>query len=181
MRLLLITAGSRGDVEPFAALARRAQRAGHEVRLALPDRSGVDTSLLDTVSLEVDYSALIESQGVSPLAAMRSFSTVVRPVMRAVIVNAVTAALAFRPDVIVYHPKILSAPMIADRLGVPHVLVELVPAVTPTSAFAAPGTVAANLGPLNRITYAAARGAARMFARELADARLVAGADDEPA
>lgn len=175
MRVLLITAGSRGDVEPFAALARRASQAGHDVRLALPDRSGVDVSEIDTVSLEVDYSALIADQGVSPLAAMRSFSTVVRPIMRAVIVNAVTAALDYRPDVIVYHPKILSAPLVADRLGVPHVLVELVPAVTPTAAFPAPGTISADLGRLNRLTYAAARGAARMFGRELDEARRLAG------
>lgn len=175
MKLLLISAGSRGDVEPFAALARRAQRAGHQVRLAIPDRSGVDTSELDTVSLHVDYSALIESQGVSPLAAMRSFSTVVRPTMRGVIVNAVTAALEYQPDAIVYHPKILSAPMIADELGIPHVLVELVPAVTPTTAFAAPGTVNADWGRLNRITYSAAQGAARMFARELREAQQVLG------
>lgn len=181
MRILLITAGSRGDVEPFAALARRAASAGHEVRLALPDNAGVDVSAIDTVSLDVDYSALIADQGVSPLAAMRSFSTVVRPIMRAVIVNAVMAALEFRPDVIVYHPKVLSAPLVADQLGVPHVLVELVPAVTPTTAFPAPGTITANLGRLNRLTYAAAQGAARMFGRELDEARRLAGSSSAAA
>lgn len=181
MRILLITAGSRGDVEPFAALARRARSAGHDVRLALPDQSGVEVAGIDTVSLEVDYSALIADQGVSPLAAMRSFSTVVRPIMRAVIVNAVRAALDYRPDVIVYHPKILSAPVVADRLGVPHVLVELVPAVTPTAAFPAPGTITANLGRLNRLTYAAAQGAARMFGRELDEARRLAGSSSRSA
>ena len=45
MRLQLLTAGSRGDVEPFAALARAAQDRGHEVRLGLPDHSDVDVSV----------------------------------------------------------------------------------------------------------------------------------------
>lgn len=95
--------------------------------------------------------------------------------MWAVIVNSVRITLDFEPDIVVYHPKVLSAPMVADRLGIPHVVVELVPAVTPTSAFPAPGTVAANLGPLNRLTYSAARASARMFSTELSEARALVG------
>ncbi|MFC9919680.1 glycosyltransferase [Agromyces binzhouensis] len=176
MKLLLLTAGSRGDVEPFAALARRAAASGHEVRLALPDRSGVDTTGIDARSLEADFSALIESQGVSPLAAMRSLRDVVRPVMRAVIVNAAQAALEFRPDVIAWHPKVLSAPLIADALGIPHVLVELVPVMTATREFPAAGTVTRSVGPLNRLTYRAAAGAGAMFRREVDEAAEVMGA-----
>ncbi|GAA1059146.1 glycosyltransferase [Agromyces bracchium] len=175
MKLLLVTAGSRGDVEPFAALARRAAAAGHEVRLAVPDRSGVDTTGLDVRSLEVDFSALIESQGVSPMAAMRNLHDVVRPVMRGVIVNAVHAALEFRPDVIAWHPKVLSAPLVADALGIPHALVEMVPAMTPTREFPAAGTVARSLGPVNRLTYRAAAAAGAMFRREVDEAAEVAG------
>ncbi|WP_104166225.1 glycosyltransferase [Arthrobacter sp. SX1312] len=51
MRLLLATAGSRGDVEPFVALAERALAAGHEVRLVVPDNSGVEMGDLDVVSM----------------------------------------------------------------------------------------------------------------------------------
>lgn len=36
MKVLLITHGSRGDVQPFAGLARALQRAGHRVTLAAP-------------------------------------------------------------------------------------------------------------------------------------------------
>ncbi len=176
MKILLITAGSRGDVEPFVSFARRAISAGHVVRLAIPDRSGADASGIDTVSLGADYSSLIEVQGVSAFAALRSFTKVVRPIMQAVIANSVRITLDFEPDIVVYHPKVLSAPMVADRLGIPHVVVELVPAVTPTSAFPAPGTVAANLGPLNRLTYSAASASARMFSTELSQARALVGA-----
>ena len=86
MRILLVTAGSRGDVEPFVALARRAAASGHTVLVAAPDRSSVDTNGIDVRSLGVDFSAMIESQGVSPVAAMRNLREVVRPVMRGVIV-----------------------------------------------------------------------------------------------
>lgn len=43
LRMLLATLGSRGDVEPFVWLARAAQDAGHQVRVALPVSGDVDT------------------------------------------------------------------------------------------------------------------------------------------
>jgi sterol 3beta-glucosyltransferase len=175
MKILLVTAGSRGDVEPFVTFAHHAISAGHTVRLALPDNSGAITTGLDVVSLGVDYSALIEDQGVSVRAAMRSFTEVIKPIMRGVIVTTVTIALEFEPDVILYHPKVLSAPIAADRLGIPHIVVELVPVVTPTSAFAAPGTTTANLGVLNRVTFRAVAASGSMFSAELREARSIAG------
>lgn len=181
MRILLATAGSRGDVEPFVALGERARAHGHEVRLVAPDNSGADTGDLDVASMGVDYSAMIQSQGVSVVAAMRSYRSVVRPLMRAVIVESARAAYAYRPDVIVWHPKVLSAPIVADALGIPHARVEIVPAITPTRAFPAAGTVARDLGPLNRLTYRAADAAQSMFRRDLAEARTVVGAPDRTA
>ena len=170
---MLLTAGSRGDVEPFAALARFAAGQGHIVRLGIPDNSGADTAGLDVVSLQSDFAQLVQGQGVSPLAAARSFTDRIRPAMRRLLAAAVREALAFEPDVIVYHPKVLSAPFVADALGIPHVVVETVPSLTPTRAFPAPGVVNVNLGPLNRLTYAAAAGAARMFSKEIAAAREI--------
>ncbi|GMA33690.1 hypothetical protein GCM10025875_36820 [Litorihabitans aurantiacus] len=170
MRILLVTAGSRGDVEPFLALARTAARAGHDVQVAGPDGSGVSSEGVDLVSLGVDYSAVIRDQGVSIGAALRNYRTVVKPIMRGVIVGAARAAAAFVPDVVLAHPKVLSAPLIAAALDIPHVLVELVPAVTPTRAFPAAGTVTADLGILNRLTYLGTSHASSMFGAALDEA-----------
>ncbi|WP_247827380.1 glycosyltransferase [Arthrobacter antioxidans] len=175
MRLLLATAGSRGDVEPFAALADRALAAGHEVRLVAPENSGVELGDLDTVGMGVDYTRMIEEQGVSVMAALRNYRSVVRPVMRGVIVGSARAALEYEPDLIVYHPKVLSAPLVADALGVPHVMVEIVPALTPTRVFPAAGTVTRGIGPLNRSTYRAAGTASVMFRSELDEVRRIVG------
>ncbi|WP_258062554.1 glycosyltransferase [Arthrobacter sp. B0490] len=176
MRILLVTAGSRGDVEPFAVLARRARSAGHAVRLVLPDNSGVDVAGLDVAGLAVDYSRLIEQQGVSLGAALRSYRSIVRPAMHEVLVGSARAALDYVPDVLVAHPKILSAPLIAAGLGIPFVWVELVPVMTPTAEFPAAGTVTRDLGRFNRLTYQAAAGGAAMFRQDLKDvARLVGG------
>ncbi|WP_165968666.1 glycosyltransferase [Arthrobacter crusticola] len=175
MRLLLVTAGTRGDVDPFAVLARRALRAGHEVRLVVPDNSGVDTSGIDTASLGVDYSRWIEHQGVSLGAALRSYRSVVRPAIRRVMIESARAVLEYSPDVLVAHPKILSAPLVAEALGIPFVWVEMVPVLTPTRAFPAAGTVSRNMGPLNRFTYRAVAGGAAMFRRDLGEVAKLVG------
>ena len=176
MRILLITAGSRGDVEPFAALARRAIAEGHTVRVVAPDDSGADLGGVDVVSMGVDFSRLIEDQGVSPVAAMRSFRTTVRPVMHGVIVESARRALDYRPDVLVAHPKVVSAPLVAQSLGIPHVLVEMVPVMTPTRAFPAAGTTTRSLGgPLNRLTYRAAGASAAMFRSDLDEVAKLTG------
>ena len=167
MRMMLLSAGTRGDVEPFAALARFAAGHGHDVRLGLPDSSGVDLSGLDTVSLEVDFHRLVAEHGISPWTAVRHFRTEVGPGMRRMLAAAVRETLTFAPDVVVHHPKVLTAPAVAQALGVPHMVVEAVPVLTPTRRFPAPGVVNRDLGRFNRATYAVARGAERMFRRDI--------------
>jgi sterol 3beta-glucosyltransferase len=177
VRILLLTAGSRGDVDPFLALAERARAAGHAVQLGMT-RDFVAQGRaagLDVAALDGDYSALVARQGVTGWAAMRSFRSVVRPMMASILRSAADAALAWRPDVIVYHPKVLSAPIAAALLGIPHVLVEIVPTMTPTREFPAAGVTTWDVGPLNRLTYRATVGAAGMFAGVLHEIRDALG------
>ena len=170
MRIMLLTAGTRGDVEPFLALARAAVAKGHQVRTAIPDNSGADTSGLETVSLRMDFAQLISGQGVSPGVAAKSFRTAIRPAMGRLLSAAVEHIIAFGPDIVVYHPKVLSAPLAAERLGIPSVLVETIPSLTATREFPAPFLAVPNLGPLNRASYRLANLATLMFERELAAA-----------
>src|SRR5687767_5694310 len=114
----MVTAGSRGDVEPFLALARRAMREGHDVRLGVT-RDFVDTTTaagIDAVALDGDYAELVADQGVSPVAAIRAFRTTIVPMMTALLRSSTSAAIGFKPDVIVSHPKVLSAPLAAAKL-----------------------------------------------------------------
>jgi sterol 3beta-glucosyltransferase len=165
VRMMLLTSGTRGDVEPFAALARYATARGHEVRLGVPERSGVDLSGLDTVRLGVDFHRLLHTDGLSPRTAVRHYRSEVRPGMHRMFSAAVRETLAFGPDLVLHHPLVLTAPAVADALGVPRVLAEFVPVATPTRFFSAPGgpTVSTDLGRFNRATYAVPRGAARLF------------------
>ncbi|MFI9380006.1 glycosyltransferase [Kutzneria sp. NPDC052558] len=173
MRILLLTAGSRGDVEPFLALGRRAVRDGHTVRIGVTREfvATAEKADLDAAALDANYAELVAEQGVSPLAAMRSFRSTIMPMMTALLRSTTAVATAFRPDVLVYHPKLLAAPLAAAALDVPAVLAEIVPVVTPTREFPAAGVTTANLGPFNRITFRATEAANRMFAKPLRELR----------
>lgn len=169
--MMLLTAGTRGDVEPFAALARHAVSRGHEVRLALPD-DAVAPEGVDTVALGLDAHRVLSPAGRSPWALVHHLRAEVRPAMRRMLAAAVRETVAFDPDVVVHHPLILSAPMVADSLGVPRVLVEFAPVATPSERLPAAGgpTATRDLGAYNRFTYAVPRTAARLFDADVARA-----------
>jgi len=168
---MLLTAGTRGDVEPFAALARHAVSRGHEVRLALPDDAAVPDGV-DTVTLGVDAQRMVSPAGRTLPALARHVRAEVRPGMRRLFATAVRETVAFAPDVVVHHPLVLSAPMVADALGVPRVLAEFAPVATPSARFPAAGgpTATRDLGAANRYTYAVPRTAARLFDTDVARA-----------
>ncbi|GAA2724637.1 glycosyltransferase [Cellulomonas aerilata] len=168
---MLLTAGTRGDIEPFVALARYAAARGHQVRLGLTEGSGMPSGV-DAVGLDLDLRRVLRLPGRTPWALVRHLGREVRPGMRRMLAAAVRETVAFAPDVVVHHALVLSAPMAADALGVPRVLVELAPVATPSEAFPAAGgpTATHDLGRWNRRTYAVPRAAARVFDPEVARA-----------
>lgn len=169
--MMLLTAGTRGDVEPFAALARHAASRGHEVRLALPDDAHAPEGV-DTVPLGLDVQRVLAPAGRSPWALAHHLHAEVRPGMRRMLATAVRETVAFEPDVVVHHPLVLSAPMVADALGVPRVLAEFAPVATPSERFPAAGgpTATRDLGVGNRVTYRVPRAVARLFDGDVARA-----------
>ena len=60
---------------------------------------------------------------------------------------------SFGPDLIIYHPKSLAPPHIAQKLERPCMLASPLPGFTPTSAFPRPLLPFASLGPLNRASH----------------------------
>src|SRR3990170_4968844 len=73
MQITILTFGSRGDVEPFIALAKGLVRSGHGVRLAAPrvyaDQVGTDDVEHILLPGDPDQLAadLVQRAGVSPL------------------------------------------------------------------------------------------------------------------
>lgn len=159
LNIALLTVGSRGDVQPFAAIARGLQNAGHRVTLAAPSDSEalVVSHDIPFVSLGFDFQALVDSpQARGALAGrprdllhmIREGRTVTRSMIR------VGGTVAADADVIVYHPKIMIGAQVAEATGASAFLAVPAPLVAPTRAFPVPVGVFPDFGPLNRMTYA---------------------------
>jgi sterol 3beta-glucosyltransferase len=150
--IVVLTAGSTGDVEPFAALAARLAGRGHRVTLAADGgfESLAPGNGVEFAPIRADFQSLLPT----PEGKRPSVRDDVFPVMRGMLEDSWTVAEARRPAAIVAHEKTLAAPHIAERLGIPHVQALTVPMLTPTREFPLPAMVRHNLGRLlNRASY----------------------------
>ena len=181
LRIAIQTFGTRGDVQPYIALALGLIKAGFEVQLAAPLQFAAMVSeygvpfvplpgeLLALIDTPAGKSAIVNGQG---FGAGLKLLKHVRPLMRQLLDAEWTAVEAFAPEVIIYHPKSLAAPHMAQRLGCTAILASPLPGFTPTSAFPSPLLPFANLGPLNRVSHAVAiRGAGLLFGKAMRDWR----------
>ena len=113
MRLLINTFGTRGDIQPFVALALGMQRAGHSVRICTAEgyRSFIEGYGLDYAPMDNSLYEFMNSQegketvegNRSPLAMIKQ----VTPMIRRALDDEWAAAQAFEPDIILHHPKSL--------------------------------------------------------------------------
>lgn len=177
MRIAIQTFGTRGDVQPYLALAMGLMARGHDVQLALPQPfSDMARALrVPFAPLPGEILALIDSPsgkaaiaGGGGLSAGFRLLQQVRPVMRRLLDEEWAAVSAFQPDLILHHPKSLASRPMAERLRIPAILTSPLPGFTPTAAFPSPLLPVASLGPLNRISHALAiHGGALLFGRTI--------------
>ena len=138
MRVLIVTAGSRGDVAPFTGLGQRLQQAGHQVALAAhgPFADLVRECGLEHRTLPGDPLDMVRARTAapSPAAARAVFAGFLDE-----LAEGVTAAVAAGADVLLtaFGPAPLSR-VVADGFGIPSFGVYLAPGV-PTREFAPPG------------------------------------------
>lgn len=180
MKITILTAGTRGDVQPYLALAVRLQQAGYTVTLGAPANFSAVASRhqVDFAPLRADYYQLMDSpegqalKSGNPLRVMQHMRTTVFPMMRRLMDD--TWAAAQGADAIIYHPKLFTTPHIAEKLAIPVFAAAPLPILTPTGQFPAPGVINRSLGaPLNRLTYktmdlatSAFKGMVKAFRRE---------------
>ncbi len=177
MRIAIETLGTRGDVQPYLALAKALQFRGHVVQLAGPvqfagmaEKHGVLYA-----PLPGEFLALLDTpEGKAAVAGGRGFKAgvtllkYVRPLIHRLLNEEWQAVQQFAPDLIIYHPKSIAAPHMAEVLGIAHVLASPLPGFTATSAFPSPMLPFASLGPLNRVSHMLAiRGANMLFGKTL--------------
>ena len=177
MRFAIETLGTRGDVQPYIALAVGLVARGHEVQLAAPVQFADMAAErgIQFAGLPGEFLALLDTpEGKAAIASGKGFSAGfkllkhVRPLMSSLLDEEWRAVRSFQPDVLVYHPKSFASPDMAAALGVPHVLASPIPGFTPTGAFPSPILPFRSLGPFNKVSHSLAINAAQLlFSKEL--------------
>ncbi|GLI26730.1 glycosyl transferase family 1 [Agromyces rhizosphaerae] len=166
-RVLVTTVGSRGDVQPYLALAKGLQGAGHDVTLATCERFGpfaaehgvpfvaLSDEILQLLDTDAGRDAIEESTGLfGMLKTNVKLAKAAGPINERLMHDVWAAAQAVQPEVMVYHPKALAAPHVAEKLGATPVLGVVVPATVATRDFPIVGLPAWRLGAwYNRLTY----------------------------
>ena len=162
MRISIETLGTRGDVQPYLALALELMARGHAVQLAGPEQfAGFAAGLgVAYAPLPGEFLALLDTpEGKAAVGGGKGFSAgfkllkYVRPLMGRLLQEEWQATQSFAPELIIYHPKSIAALHMAERLGVPAMLASPLPGFTPTAAFPSPMLPMSDLGPLNRPSH----------------------------
>lgn len=164
MKLTFFALGSRGDVQPSIALAKKAIQNGHSAIICtgktfekLIKENGVEFKEVESdlmALLESDEGKLIYYNALKhPIKAKNYVQTVVNPAFRKTLDQFWAASQG--ADVIIYHPKAFGAPDMALALGIPCINMALIPAIYPIEEF--PNLIIStnkNFGKtLNKFTY----------------------------
>lgn len=177
MKVLMLTLGTRGDVQPYVALALALEKAGHEAILAAPEMfgalvtgHGVGFAALDDGPMRlVGTSGAREAMegGVRARAALarrlpKMFGAFFEDAWAVASGGAGAGA-----DLLVHNGQALAGQHVAEKLGVPAVLALPIPMYVPTRAFPWPGqSLPAGLpGAANRATFLGMKAASLAFGR----------------
>jgi sterol 3beta-glucosyltransferase len=176
-RILLLTYGSRGDVEPFVALAVGLMHAGHAVRLAAPRvfaplaaAHGVELIPLPGDPQQLALS-LTDRAGTNFPRQVARMAEHVFPLAVEVMAALEEAALDAR---LIVHSFLMvdAGHTLARRLGIRDVSAQLFPVFASTSAFAAIGHPDLPLGSLYRRATHGLNNAVFRYGARLMYARL---------
>ena len=138
MKITLLTYGSRGDVQPFLALAVGLQKAGHAVKLAAPHRfeNFVSTYAIPFVPLPGDpevISQRLNDAGAHLVRMVRAISDYVISIADQVARQAFAAC--DNADLIIHSFLFTTGGhSLARKLGIPDISVQTFPMFAPTRA-----------------------------------------------
>ena len=139
MKITILTYGSRGDVQPFLALAVGLQKSGHQPRLVAPARfkEFVDGYEIPFTALAGDpgiISQRLNDAGSNPIRMVRAISGYVVSIAGQVFEQAIGAC---RDADLIVHSFLFTTGghSFAHQFDVPDISVQIFPVFAPTHAF----------------------------------------------
>ncbi|RAR43883.1 glycosyltransferase [Paenibacillus sp. MDMC362] len=144
MKIKLLTIGTRGDVQPFIALARGLQNNGHDVVICTSQDfegfvrgHGVGFGPIQANIMKLAQSAEGKRMlGSNPLEIMKQMKKLIYPMMQQMLDDLWTASQD--ADCLIYHPKAFAGYDIAQKLNIPVFAAHPIPIIVPTGAFTNP-------------------------------------------
>ena len=139
MKITILTYGSRGDVQPFLALAVGLQKAGHVVKLAAPHRfeefvSAYGVQFIPLAGDPEIISQRLNDVGANPIGMVRVMSDYIFSIADQVVRQVFTAC--DNADLIVHSFLFTTGGhSLARKLGIPDISVQTFPIFAPTRAF----------------------------------------------
>jgi len=180
MKILLISVGTRGDVEPFIAIGELLQNRGHEIVYCFPEQLGELVNEKNTFyPLNREFLEMLDSpEGRMIMGAkmglvkrIKSFFKLYKNGMKVnklIVQEQFDAIEEEQPDIIIYHPKCNYPLLYGKKYGRKTVMVSPVPYVLHYVEGRAHVGVAGDYGPwINKLTYRAINFA---YSKTIADA-----------
>ncbi|MED3971722.1 glycosyltransferase [Priestia megaterium] len=182
MKVTILTLGSRGDVQPYIALAREMIKNGHEVVICTGAtfQRFIEENKVSFYPASADLMALMESEegrdilngnGFSLLKIIKFSKEKIAPSYRKSMDDFYQASQG--ADLIIYHPKALGAVDIALYFNIPCICLPPVPIMYPITEF--PNfslSSKKSFGPvLNRLSYKLVKFSELPFIKEINDFR----------
>jgi sterol 3beta-glucosyltransferase len=175
VKVLIMTLGTRGDVQPFVALALGLTAAGHDTVLVAPHRFAEFVTSRGVCFAGVDDGPLRLMDEASPVVGdmaehgLRATLALARrmPAMFTTVLEDCWTVAADGPghdaDLVVHNGQIIAGQHVAEKLAKPAVLALPLPVYVPTREFPWPGQATPLPRTLNRLTFAGMRGPELMF------------------
>lgn len=182
MKVTILTLGSRGDVQPYIALAREMIKIGHEVVICTGGtfQHFIEENKVSFHPAATDLMAIMESEEgrdilngkkFSPFKIMKFSKEKIAPSYRRSMDDFYLASQG--ADLIIYHPKALGAVDIALYYHIPCICLPPVPIMYPITEF--PNfslSSKQSFGPtLNRLSYKIVKFSEYPFMKEINDFR----------
>jgi sterol 3beta-glucosyltransferase len=188
VKVLIMTLGTRGDVQPFVALARGLAAAGHDAVLAAPHRfnefvrnHGVNFAGIDDGPMRLmdGGGAVVEDVATGGLSKKLALAKQMPALFIRTLEDCWTVAADCGADLVVHNGQVIAGQHVAERLGCPAVLALPIPMYVPTREFPWPGQPMPRVVP-NRATFLGMKGSAMMFGRTVDRWRASMGLPKRP-
>lgn len=187
MNIFILTFGTHGDVQPYVALGKGLQAAGHRVTLCASSNFApfVTAHGLEYGYMNDDFIKLIDSA--SGRDAIESGGSIfgmakaavkllkkAKALIRGLLDDSWKAAQAAEPELVIFHPKVPGS-HIAEKLGVPAIMAIPIPLLVPTAEAVAMGMPDLRLGRwYNRLSFKLVHKGYHMYDDALNDFRTKA-------